>query len=226
MRARGLHWPVGRGVAFWVRAWGGIAAVTLTGVAGYDTTLLSVHMIQHMVLSMIAPIFLALGAPVTLALRVLPKRPRDGLTAVLHSRVARVLAHPLVAYVAVSYLNPFSLYFTGLYDADRAHEWVHELAPRRHFIARRVPASSGRLIGVGPFARPLAVPGAGSADGADPRPFTRCWGSPSCRARRCSAATGTRRSACPGPTRSRTRSSPAASCGPAARRSASRCSRC
>ena len=35
-----------------------------------------VHMVQHMVLSMVAPIFLALGAPVTLALRTLPARPR------------------------------------------------------------------------------------------------------------------------------------------------------
>jgi len=133
MRARGLHWPVGRGVAFLGPGLGGIAAVTLTGVAGYDTTLLSVHMIQHMVLSMIAPIFLALGAPVTLALRVLPKRPRDGLTAVLHSRVARVLAHPLVAY-ALFVFTPFSLYFTGLYELTVRHEWVHELV-HAHFIA-------------------------------------------------------------------------------------------
>ena len=51
---------------------GSIAAVTVTGIEAYDTTLLSVHMVQHMVLSMVGPIFLALGAPVTLALRTLP----------------------------------------------------------------------------------------------------------------------------------------------------------
>lgn len=73
---------------------GSIAAVTMTGVEEYDTTLLSVHMIQHMMLSMIAPIFLALGAPVTLALRTLPPRGRKALLAVVHSRVARVLAFP------------------------------------------------------------------------------------------------------------------------------------
>src|SRR4029453_7830566 len=50
---------------------GGLASVTLTGIEAYDTTLLSVHMVQHMVLSMVAPIFLALGAPVTLARRTL-----------------------------------------------------------------------------------------------------------------------------------------------------------
>jgi putative copper resistance protein D len=132
LRARGHRWPVGRGLAFLGPGLGGIAAVTLTGVASYDTTLLSVHMVQHMVLSMIAPIFLALGAPVTLALRVLPKRPRDGLRAVLHSRVARVLAHPLVAY-ALFVFTPFALYFTGLYELVVRNEVVHELV-HAHFI--------------------------------------------------------------------------------------------
>lgn len=132
LRARGHRWPVGRGVAFLGPGLGGIAAVTLTGVGTYDTTLLSVHMIQHMVLSMVAPIFLALGAPVTLALRVLPKRFRDALSAVLHSRVARVLANPLVAY-ALFVFTPFALYFSGLYELTVRNEWVHELV-HAHFI--------------------------------------------------------------------------------------------
>ena len=93
---------------------GSIAAVTVSGLGAYDTTLLSVHMVQHMVLSMVAPIFLALGAPVTLALRTLPPRPRRVLLAVLHSRVARVLTFPLVAF-GLFVANPFVLYFTGLY---------------------------------------------------------------------------------------------------------------
>ncbi len=131
LRARGHRWPVGRGAAF-LGGLVAIAAVTLTGVGAYDTTLLSVHMIQHMVLSMIAPIFLALGAPVTLALRVLPKRPRDALSAVLHSRVARVLAHPLVAY-AIFVFTPFALYFTGLYEFTVRNELVHEVV-HAHFI--------------------------------------------------------------------------------------------
>ena len=44
-----------------------------SGLAAYDTTLLSVHMVQHMMLSMVVPLALALGAPVTLALRTLPR---------------------------------------------------------------------------------------------------------------------------------------------------------
>jgi putative membrane protein len=132
LRTRGVSWPVLRTVMFLVPGLGGIALVTLTGIGTYDDTLLSIHMIQHMVLGMVSPIFLALGAPVTLALRTLPRRPRRRLVAVLHSRVARVLAFPLVAY-AIFVANPFVLYFTGLYRQTLAHAWLHEWV-HVHFI--------------------------------------------------------------------------------------------
>ena len=78
MRQRGDHWPTGRTVAFLLGGLGSIAAVTVTGVEAYDTTLLSIHMVQHMMLSMVGPIFLALGAPITLALRTMHGRDRAG----------------------------------------------------------------------------------------------------------------------------------------------------
>ncbi len=131
LRSRGDHWPVGRTVAFLVGGLGSIAAVTVTGVEAYDTTLLSLHMVQHMVLAMIAPIFLALGAPVTLALRTLPVRPRKGLVALLHSRVAKVLAFPLVSY-GIFVGSPFLLYFTHLYRLSLEHTWLHEIV-HAHF---------------------------------------------------------------------------------------------
>jgi putative copper resistance protein D len=128
LRVRGDRWPVLRTLLFIGPGLGSIAAVTVTGLHAYDTALLSVHMIQHMVLSMVAPIFLALGAPVTLALRTLRGRPRRRLLAVLHSRVAKVLTFPLVPF-GVFVVNPFVLYFSGLYrltlENEFAHEWVH-----------------------------------------------------------------------------------------------------
>jgi putative copper resistance protein D len=133
LRLRGDRWPVHRTVFFLGPGLGSIAAVTLSGLGAYDTTLLSVHMIQHMMLAMVAPIFLALGAPVTLALRTLPRRPRHGLRAVVHSRVARVLAFPLVAY-AIFVANPFILYFSGLYRLTLESSVLHELV-HAHFIA-------------------------------------------------------------------------------------------
>jgi putative membrane protein len=133
LRRRGDAWPVSRTVLFIVPGLGSIAAVTVTGVDAYDTTLLSIHMVQHMMLSMIAPIFLALGAPVTLALRTLPRLPRKVLLTVIHSRVAKVLTFPLVAY-ALFVATPFALYFTGLYGVTMRSDLVHELT-HLHFIA-------------------------------------------------------------------------------------------
>jgi putative copper resistance protein D len=111
---------------------GSIAFVTVSGIGAYDDALLSVHMVQHMVLGMIAPIFLALGAPVTLALRTLPLRPRRGLVAVLHSRVAKVLTFPLFSY-GLFVATPFALYFSSLYRLTVSNSLVHQLV-HLHFI--------------------------------------------------------------------------------------------
>ncbi len=133
LRLRGDAWPASRTIAFLGPGLGTIAVVTLSGIGAYDTTLLSVHMVQHMALSMVAPIFLALGAPVTLALRTLRKRPRALLLGALHSRLARVLAFPLVSF-GIFIANPFVLYFTGLYELTLRNGFVHELM-HAHFIA-------------------------------------------------------------------------------------------
>ena len=132
LRARGDRWPLSRTLLFIGAGLGSIAAVTVSGLHAYDTTLVSVHMVQHMVLSMVAPIFLALGAPITLALRVLRGAPRRRLLALVHSRVARVLSFPLVAY-ALFVANPFVLYFTGLYRLTLENTFAHEVV-HAHFI--------------------------------------------------------------------------------------------
>ncbi|MGD9959705.1 cytochrome c oxidase assembly protein [Nocardioides sp.] len=126
LRRRGDAWPVGRTVAFVVGGTGSFYVVTQSGIATYDTTLLSVHMVQHMVLSMVVPLFLALGAPVTLALRTLPGTPRRWLLGVLHSRVARVLSFPPLT-LALFVISPWALYFSGWYEASLNSVFVHEM---------------------------------------------------------------------------------------------------
>ncbi|MBA2388981.1 MAG: cytochrome c oxidase assembly protein [Geodermatophilaceae bacterium] len=134
LRVRGHHWSTVRTVAWLGGGLGSIAVVTLGGAAAYEETLFSVHMVQHMVLSMVAPVFLALGAPVTLALRTLPGRgaARRGLLATLHSRVVRILTFPLIPF-AIFVASPFALYFTGWYAATLDNPWVHE-AMHLHFL--------------------------------------------------------------------------------------------
>ena len=125
LHERGDRWPAGRTVAFL----GGVACFTVatqSGLAAYDTALLSVHMVQHMVLAMVVPVFLALGAPVTLALRTLPRTPRGWLLAVLHSRAAKVLTFPPLTF-ALYVVSPWALYFSGWYAASLHSPFVHEL---------------------------------------------------------------------------------------------------
>jgi len=134
LRLRGDQWSTGRTVAWLAGGLGSIAVVTLGGVAAYEDTLFSVHMVQHMVLSMVAPVFLALGAPVTLALRALPHRAavRRVLLATLHSRAVRLLTFPLIPFL-IFVASPFALYFTGWYAATLENPWLHE-AMHLHFL--------------------------------------------------------------------------------------------
>jgi len=126
LRKRGDHWPWPRTFSFVVVGMGVFYVATSSGLAAYDTTLLSAHMIQHMLLSMFVPLALALGAPVTLALRTLPARPRAVLLRVLHSRVARVLTFPPLTFL-LFVLSPWVLYFSGWYEASLRHPFLHEM---------------------------------------------------------------------------------------------------
>jgi putative membrane protein len=131
LRARGDRWPVGRTVMF-LAGLGTVALATVSGIEAYDATLLSVHMVQHMLLSMVAPIMLALGAPITLILRTTSGAPRRRLLAVLHSRVAKLFTFPLVTF-ALFVASPFVLYFSGLYRLTLEYAWVHDLT-HLHFV--------------------------------------------------------------------------------------------
>jgi cytochrome c oxidase assembly factor CtaG len=125
MRRRGDGWPAGRTAAF-LCGMLGAALATVSGLGTYDDTLLSVHMVQHMILSMLVPLAMALGAPVTLALRTLPRRPRRWLLAVLHSRVAKVLSFPPLT-LTLFIVTPWALYFSSWYPATLHHDYLHEM---------------------------------------------------------------------------------------------------
>ncbi|MFI7518018.1 cytochrome c oxidase assembly protein [Micromonospora globbae] len=139
LRRAGHRWPVPR-TASWLAGLLLFAACTNLGVARYAYVLFSAHMAQHMMLSMLVPILLVGGAPVTLALRAL-RRPtdpqvrgaREWLLRALHSRPARVLTHPLVA-LAIYSGSLFGLYFSDLLGTlMRSH--LGHLAMVAHFVA-------------------------------------------------------------------------------------------
>jgi putative copper resistance protein D len=138
LRARGDAWPVGRTVA-WLCGCAVILLATSSGIGRYAPAMFSIHMVSHMLLSMLAPILLVLGGPVTLALRALPPvgkdappGPREWLLALLHSPVSRFLTHPVVA-LALFVGSFYALYFSGLFDSALDLHWAH-LAMNAHFL--------------------------------------------------------------------------------------------
>ncbi|MEP7158109.1 MAG: cytochrome c oxidase assembly protein [Chloroflexota bacterium] len=100
-------------------------------IGTYDTTLFSVHMVQHLLLALIAAPLLALGAPITLLLRVSsPAARRRWLLPVLHSRVLRVVSFPVVTWIvfaAVMWAAHFSALFDAALDNEAAHVLEHGL---------------------------------------------------------------------------------------------------
>ncbi|MER6508184.1 cytochrome c oxidase assembly protein [Nonomuraea sp. NPDC001636] len=127
---RGDSWPWGRTAAWFI----GIALLvfaTQSGLARYAKVLFDVHMIEHMTLSMIVPIFLVLGGPVTLALRALKpaarrgdRGPREWITTILHSRAVKVMSHPVVA-TAIFVASTYALYFTPLFESAMQEHLGH-----------------------------------------------------------------------------------------------------
>ncbi|WP_196442522.1 cytochrome c oxidase assembly protein [Planomonospora sp. ID67723] len=135
---RGDPWPWGRTAAWFIGVLVLLVA-TQSGVARYAKVLFSVHMAEHMTLSMLVPIFLVLGAPVTLALRALKpaarrgdRGPREWLTAILHSRFVRFVGHPAIA-TAVFIVSTYALYFTSLF-ASAMEEHLGHIAMTAHFL--------------------------------------------------------------------------------------------
>ncbi|MEU2157115.1 cytochrome c oxidase assembly protein [Streptomyces sp. NPDC019396] len=135
---RGDAWPVGRTVAFAIGVLS-IALVMCTKLNDYGMLMFSVHMVQHMVISMLSPILLLLGAPMTLALRALPvagrgaKGPRELLLALLHSRYMRIVTHPAFT-IPMFIASLYGLYFTPLFDFLMGSRAGH-IAMMVHFLA-------------------------------------------------------------------------------------------
>lgn len=159
LRRRGDAWPVGRTIA-WILGCAALLFATSSGLGKYAPAMFSLHMIAHMMLSMLAPVLLVLGGPMTLALRALkpagrsaPPGPREWILSILHSPFSRFVTHPLVASVLFvgSY---YVLYLGGLFETLVDYHAAH-VAMNFHFII------SGYLfywlvIGIDPAPRKLS----------------------------------------------------------------------
>ena len=158
LRRRGDRWPAGRAVA-WLAGCAALLVATSSGVRSYGSAMFSVHMAEHMTLNMFAPVLLVLGAPVTLALRVLPSAgpgqppgPREWITRMVHSPITAFLSHPVTAFV-LFVGSLYAVYFTPAFDTLVRYHWGHEFMAV-HFLITGYLFYWG-IIGVDPGPRRL-----------------------------------------------------------------------
>jgi putative membrane protein len=157
LRRRGHRWPPAR-TACLLAGTLCVACALLPPVSTHDE-LFGVHVLQHLLLGMAGPALLALSAPITLALRTVPRRVRPVLLGLLHSRPAGFIVAPAFA-VAADLGSLYALYLTHLYAAAERNDLVHAAVHLHLFAAgcllswaligtdpvRRRPAFRGRLI--------------------------------------------------------------------------------
>jgi putative copper resistance protein D len=120
LRRRTEPWPLVR-TGCWLAGCVVVLVSTSSGVGRYEPAMFSQHMASHMLLSMLAPVLLVLGAPSTLLASVAGVG-RLGL--LCHTSLVRWLTHPVVVLVLFAG-SPFALYFTGLFDAAVRFHWAH-----------------------------------------------------------------------------------------------------
>src|SRR5690606_37446088 len=89
--------------------------------------LFSVHMWQHILLTMIGVPLLLLVMPITLAMRVArPSTRKDVLLPILHSRAMKVLTFPVLTWIIFA-ATMWGSHFSPLFNAALENEWLHRL---------------------------------------------------------------------------------------------------
>lgn len=120
---RKRRWSVARSSAFGA----GVAVVVVATqgpLAAAEAERFSLHVVQHLLLGMVAPALLALGAPVTLALQASTRVTQTVLLRVLHGRVVATLTHPVVAWLIFGG-SLVVLYFSPLLELSLRNGFVH-----------------------------------------------------------------------------------------------------
>jgi putative membrane protein len=118
--------PRRRSVAFL----GGLAVIAvalMSGIDRYDTSLFSVHMVQHLLLTLAAAPLLVLGAPITTLLRAAsPEVRRTAILPILHSRVLKALSFPVVSWLLFAGVM-WGTHFSPIFNASLEDPLIHDL---------------------------------------------------------------------------------------------------
>lgn len=123
-RRRAARWPWWRTGAFL----GGLAVVVLateSSIGAYDETLFWVHMVQHLMLIMVAPVLLVLGRPVILAMHATRNPVHRWLKLAVRSRAVSVLTWPPVA-LALYAVTVIGTHLTSFMNDTLTSQGLHD----------------------------------------------------------------------------------------------------
>lgn len=157
---RGDKWQWFRSVN-WVIGLLVLTYITSGPPSVYGRVLFSAHMVDHMALTMVAPIFLVLGAPITLALRALQPRgdgsrgAREWILVFVHSKFSQLVTHPLFA--AANFAGSIVLfYYSDLFGFAMREHVGHELMIVHFLLTGYIFVLS--MIGTDPLPRRAPYP--------------------------------------------------------------------
>ncbi len=132
VRRAGQPWPAVRTVTFLGGGLGVAVIATMSAVGTYDGVLFWIRALQTILLLLVAPLFVAMGRPLTLAIAAAPG-PGDRIAAAVRSRPARVLTFPAVT-AGTLVVTPFLLYFSPWYAAGLHSGAIRELTYLALFV--------------------------------------------------------------------------------------------
>jgi cytochrome c oxidase assembly factor CtaG len=101
-----------------------LATESVLGV--YDMVLFSAHMVQHLILIMLAGPLFALSAPLDLAVSSLRGKTQTWLSTFVNGRSGALLFHPVTCFGAYAAFIPVT-HLSGLMNLMMEHEWIHHL---------------------------------------------------------------------------------------------------
>ncbi len=133
LSTRGRSWSIKRTVSFMA----GLVAVVIalqSPVSTFTMDYFQAHVIQHLLLMVIGPPLLAMGAPMTLALQTSSRSGKIRLLSILNSRPFKVLTHPLPVWV-LYYFSMFAFFLTFALNFAMTHMWVMDLINLGFFFA-------------------------------------------------------------------------------------------
>lgn len=126
LHRRGGSWPPARAAAFVLLGLGALVVATMSGLAVYDHVLFWPAAVQNILLDLVAPLGLALGDPLRLAVEALPEGAAGRVRRVITGRLVRVLTFPLVS-TALVLATELTVYFTPYFATALRIGWLHEL---------------------------------------------------------------------------------------------------